>query len=638
MAKVVGIDLGTTNSAIAYMEGGKATIIPNAEGGRITPSVVTITKDGEQIVGEIAKRQSISQPERTIRSIKRKMGTKHLEKIDGKEYTPQEISAMILRKLKRDAEDYLGEEIQEAVITCPAYFTDSQRQATKDAGKIAGLKVLRIINEPTSACLAYGIGKEKDETVLVFDLGGGTFDVSILETAQLEEGDAIYEVKATSGNNLLGGDDFDDRIINWVVKKFKEEEGIDLSDNLSAMQRIRDASENAKIELSSKKRAYVDIPYAAVDKNGQPKNINYELTRAQFQHMTEDLVEKTLGPTREALKDAKIKPSDVDKVLLVGGATRMPAIRDAIAKMFTEEKIFKGINPDECVALGAAVQAGIIKGDVKDVLLLDVTPLTLGIETLGGVFTPIVEKNTTIPTDKSKVFSTASDNQPSVEIHVLQGERKFAKDNKTLGRFQLVGIPPAPRGVPQIEVTFDIDVNGIVSVKAKDLGTGNEQKITVTSPTGISEDDIERMVKEAEKYAEEDEQRLKKVQLRNECDNLIYSVDKLLKESEGKITEAEVKTIKDKQADVKKAMESDDTDQMEKAKEALMEELHKVTAKMYQQAGGQPGGAAGFDPSQFTGAAGQSFGSPGGSGGKQKEEEEHVVDVDYEISDDEEED
>jgi len=630
MAKVVGIDLGTTNSAIAYMEGGTPTIIPNAEGGRITPSVVTISEDGEQVVGEIAKRQAISKPTRTIRSIKRKMGTKHRERIDDKDYTPQEISAMILRKLKKDAEDFLGEEIKQAVITCPAYFTDSQRQATKDAGIIAGLDVLRIINEPTSACLAYGVGKAKDETVLVFDLGGGTFDVSILETYPIES-DTMFEVKATSGNNYLGGDDFDDRIIDWVVAQFKKQEGIDITKNPSAMQRIKDASEKAKIELSLKQRAFVDIPYITVDKDGQPKNINYEISRTQFQRMTEDLVEKTMGPTRQALKDSKKKPEEIDKVLLVGGATRMPAIRDAIAGLFGESKIYKGINPDECVAIGAAVQAGVIKGDVKDVLLLDVTPLTLGIETLGEVFTPIVDRNTTIPTEKSKVFSTASDNQPSVEIHVLQGERKFARDNVTLGKFQLVGIPPAPRGVPQIEVTFDIDVNGIVSVKAKDLGTGNEQKVTVKSPSGITQKDIDKMVRDAEQYEEEDKERLEKVQLKNEADNLVYQVDKLLKEHADKLTETDTKPVKEKQEELKDALKTDNYDDIRTKKDALMDALHKITSKIYQQTGGQPG--ADFDPSQFTQGAGPSFTPPGT---KSQPEEEHIVDVDYEVEDEEE--
>ncbi len=630
MAKVVGIDLGTTNSGIAYMEGGSPTIIPNAEGGRITPSVVTITEDGEQIVGEIAKRQAISKPNRTIRSIKRKMGSTHRVTIDDKKYTPQEISAMILRKMKKDAEDYLGEEIKQAVITCPAYFTDSQRQATKDAGKIAGLDVLRIINEPTAACLAYGVGKERDETILVFDLGGGTFDVSILET-YVEEGDTMFEVKATSGNNLLGGDDFDERVMNWVIDQFKKQEGIDISKNASAMQRIKDASEKAKMELSSKQRAFIDIPYLSVDKDGQPININYEITLSQFQRMTEDLIEKTMGPTRQALKDSKKNPSDIDKVLLVGGATRMPAVRDEIAKMFGESKIYKGINPDECVAIGAAVQAGIIKGDVKDVLLLDVTPLTLGIETLGEVFTPIVDRNTTIPTSKSQIFSTASDNQPSVEIHVLQGERKFAKDNVTLGKFHLVGIPPAPRGIPQIEVTFDIDVNGIVSVKAKDLGTGNEQKVTVSSPSGVDKSDVERMVKDAENYEEEDQKRLDQVQLKNEADHLVYSVDKILKDFKDKVTEEETKSVKEKQEALRQALKTDNYDDIKKKKEILMEELQKISSRIYQQAGGQPG--AGFDPSQFTQGAGPSFTPPGT---KQKPEEEHVVDVDYEVEDDEE--
>jgi len=626
MVKAIGIDLGTTNSAIAFMEGGNPTIIPNAEGGRITPSIVTITKDGEQIVGDIAKRQAISKPERTIRSIKRKMGSTHKVTIDNKSYTPQEISAMILRKLKKDAEDYLGEEIKEAVITCPAYFTDSQRQATKDAGKIAGLEVLRIINEPTSACLAYGVGKNKEETILVFDLGGGTFDVSILETAE-----GLFEVKATSGNTLLGGDDFDDRIMKTVFDYFKKEAGVDLKKDASAVQRVKEGSEKAKIELSIKQRATIDIPYITVDKAGKPKNLNYEITRAQFQGMTADLVEKTMGPTRQALKDSKKKPADIDKVLLVGGATRMPAIRDAIAKMFGEEKIYKGINPDECVAVGAAIQAGIIKGDIKDVLLLDVTPLTLGIETLGQVYTPMVDRNTTIPTSKSQIFSTASENQPSVEIHVLQGERKFSKDNKTLGRFQLIGIPPAPRGVPQIEVTFDIDVNGIVSVKAKDMGTGNEQKVTVTSPSGIHKEDIERMVKDAEQYEAEDQKRLDEVLLKNEADALVYGVDKTLKDLEGKISEDEVSQIKEKQEELRQALTTDNSDQIKQKKDALMETLNEIVSKVYQQAGGQPG-AAGFDPNQFAEGAGASFTPPGTSA-----EPEHVVDVDYEVTDDEDE-
>ncbi len=620
----IGIDLGTTFSAMAVLEGGKPGIVSNAEGTRTTPSVIHI-KDDEVIVGQIARNQAIVDPHHTIRSIKRKIGTNEKMEIDGKEYSPEELSATILQKLKKDAEDYLGEEIKEVVITCPAYFTDSQRQATKDAGKIAGLEVLRIINEPTSACLAYGVGKNKEETILVFDLGGGTFDVSILETAE-----GLFEVKATSGNTLLGGDDFDDRIMKAVYDYFKKEAGVDLTKDASAIQRVKEASEKAKIELSTKQRATIDIPYITVDKNGKPKNLNYEITRAQFQGMTADLVEKTMGPTRQAMKDSKKKPADIDKVLLVGGATRMPAIREEIAKMFGEEKIFKGINPDECVAVGAAIQAGVIKGDVKDVLLLDVTPLSLGIETLGQVYTPMVDRNTTIPTSKSQIFSTAAENQPSVEIHVLQGERKFVKDNKTLGKFQLVGIPPAPRGVPQIEVTFDIDVNGIVSVKAKDMGTGNEQKVTVTSPSGIHKDDIERMVKDAEQYEAEDQIRLDAVQLKNEADALVYGVDKTLKDLEGKISEDEVSQIKEKQEELKQALTTDNIDQIKQKKDALMETLNEIVSKVYQQAGGQPG-AAGFDPSQFAKDAGASFTPPGTSA-----EPEHVVDVDYEVTDDDE--
>ncbi|MHA1220844.1 MAG: molecular chaperone DnaK, partial [Candidatus Heimdallarchaeota archaeon] len=628
----VGIDLGTTNSCIAYMEAGSPTIIPNAEGGRITPSVVTISEDKEQVVGEIAKRQAVSKPKRTIRSIKRQMGTTHRIKIDGKDYTPQEISAMILRKLKKDAEDYLGEEIKEAVITCPAYFTDSQRQATKDAGRIAGLEVLRIINEPTAACLAYGVGKKIDETILVFDLGGGTFDVSIIET-YTDEGDTMFEVKATSGNNFLGGDDFDDRIINWVVDEFKKQEGINLKKNASAMQRIKDASEKAKIELSSKQRAFVDIPYISVDKEGKPLNVNYEITRTQFQRMTDDLVEKTMGPTRQALKDSKKAAKAIDKVLLVGGATRMPAIREAIADMFGEKKIYKGINPDECVAIGAAIQAGVIKGDVKDVLLLDVTPLTLGIETLGGVFTPVVDRNTTIPTGKSQIFSTASDNQPSVEIHVLQGERKFAKDNTALGKFQLVGIPPARRGVPQIEVTFDLDVDGIVNVTAKDLGTGNEQKVTVKSPSGVRKDDIEQMVEDAAKYEEEDKKRLEEVQLKNESDNLIYQLDKLLKENEEKFEKEELEPVLEKQEALKQALTTDDYEDIRTKKDELLEEMQKISSKLYEGTGKQDQPGADFDPSQFVQGENQPFTPPGTQA---KPEEEHIVDVDYEVEDDDE--
>ncbi|WP_019879687.1 molecular chaperone DnaK [Succinispira mobilis] len=576
MAKVIGIDLGTTNSCVAVMEGGEAVVIPNPEGARTTPSVIGFSKTGETLIGQLAKRQAVSNPEGTVISIKRHMGTTYKENKAGKEYTPQELSAMILQKLKEDAEKYLGEKVTQAVITVPAYFTDSQRQATKDAGKIAGLEVLRIINEPTAAALAYGIDKSDDHTILVYDLGGGTFDVSILEL-----GDGVFEVLATNGNNLLGGDDFDQRIMDYLVAEFKKAESIDLSKDKMAMQRLKEAAEKAKIELSGVLTTNVNLPFITADASG-PKHMDISITRAKFDELTADLVEKTMEPTRKALDDAKLSPKDINRVILVGGSTRIPAVQEAI-KRFIGKEPHRGVNPDECVALGAAIQAGVLSGDVKDVLLLDVTPLSLGIETLGGVFTKIIERNTTIPTSRKQVFSTAADNQPAVDIHVLQGEREMAANNKTLGRFELSGIPPAPRGVPKIEVEFDIDANGIVNVKAKDLGTGKEQKITITSSGGLSNEEVERMVKEAEANAAEDKKRKEVIEARNQADSLVYQAEKTIKDMEGKGEEALVEKVKTAVETLKKTLESDDVEAIKKDTEELTKPLYELSAALYKQ-------------------------------------------------------
>ncbi len=589
MGRVVGIDLGTTNSVIAIMDGGEATVITNAEGERITPSVVGFSKTGERLVGRVAKRQATTNPDRTISSIKRKMGTDFKVKIDDKQYSPQEISAMVLQKMKADAEAYLGEKISEAVITVPAYFTDAQRQATKDAGKIAGLEVLRIINEPTAAALAYGLDREGNQTIMVFDLGGGTFDVSILDI-----GDGTFEVKATSGNNRLGGDDFDDRIINWLVQEFKNSNGIDLNNDKMAMHRLKEAAEKAKHELSGVMSTEINIPYITATQEG-PLHLERTLTRAKFNDLTADLVEKTMGPLKQAMKDAGLKPADLDKVILVGGSTRIPAVQEAV-KNFTGKDPFKGINPDEVVGLGAAIQGGVLTGEVTDVVLLDVTPLSLGIETLGGVFTRVIDRNTTIPTSKSQVFTTAADSQPSVDIHVLQGERKMAEYNVTLGRFQLTGIPPAPRGVPQVEVKFDIDVNGIVAVTAKDLATNKEQRITITSNSGLNDDDIERMVRDAEMFAEEDEKRLKEIETRNAADSMIYQADKTMKEFEEQIEDADRDAINNAKEELTKALEGTDIEEIEAKSEALTTAMYAFTAKVYEKMNPQGAGDDGvFD-------------------------------------------
>ena len=611
MSKVIGIDLGTTNSVVAVMEGGEPVVIPNSEGSRTTPSVVAFKKDGERLVGAAAKRQAITNPDRTIVSIKRKMGTDYKVRIDDKEYTPQEISAMILQKLKEEAERYLGTKVSKAVITVPAYFTDAQRQATKDAGRIAGLEVLRIINEPTAASLAYGLDKEGDQTILVFDLGGGTFDVSILEL-----GDGVFEVKATSGNNHLGGDDFDQRIVDYLIAEFKKEHGIDLSKDRMAMQRLRDAAEKAKIELSGVQSTNINLPFIAQGEEG-PLHLDVNLTRAKFNELTADLVEATLGPTRQALADAGLRPEQIDRVILVGGSTRIPAVQEAIKRLMGKEP-HRGVNPDEVVAIGAAIQGAVLAGEVRDIVLLDVTPLSLGIETLGGVFTKLIERNTTIPTSKKQIFTTAADNQTAVDIHVLQGERPMAADNVTLGRFQLTGIPPAPRGVPQIEVTFDIDANGIVNVSAKDLGTGKEQKITITSSGGLSEEDIQRMVREAEAYAEEDKRKKELAEARNEGDSLIYTVDKTMKDLGEKMTAEQKQQIEAARDELKKALEGSDAAAIKAKIDALNKVLHEVSTRLYQQAG-----AAGAGDPTANGKAGAGASS------------DNVVDAEFTVADEE---
>ena len=580
MAKTIGIDLGTTNSCVAVIEGGEPVVIANAEGSRTTPSVVAFAKNGERLVGQVAKRQAVSNPDHTISSIKRQMGSSYKVKINSKEYTPQEISAMILTKLKKDAEAYLGETVTQAVITVPAYFTDSQRQATKDAGRIAGLDVKRIINEPTAAALSYGVDKENDQKVMVYDLGGGTFDVSIIEM-----GDGVQEVLATAGNNRLGGDDFDQKIMDWLVQSFKSDTGIDLSGDKTAMQRLKDEAEKAKIELSGITTAQINIPFITADTTG-PKHLDYTLTRAKFNELTADLVEKTMGPVRQALADSGLKIGEIDKVLMVGGSSRIPAVQEAVKSLIGKDP-FKGINPDECVAIGAAIQAGVLGGDVQGLLLLDVTPLSLGVETQGGVMTKIIERNTTIPTKKSQIFFTAADNQTQVEVNVLQGEREFARDNKQLGLFKLDGIAPAMRGVPQIEVTFDIDANGIVNVSAKDLGTGREQHITITSNTNMSKDDIEKAIHDAEQYAAEDKKRREEVDKRNDAENLVYAVEKLLNENGAHISDADKENLTSKVAAVKSALSSNNMDAIQSAKDELQKDMYAVSEKLYQDAAAQ---------------------------------------------------
>ncbi len=611
MGKIIGIDLGTTNSCVAVMEGGEPTVITNAEGSRTTPSVVAFSNTGERLVGKVAKNQAITNPDRTISSIKRDMGTDRKVKIDNKSYTPQEISAMVLQKLKADAESYLGETVTDAVITVPAYFSDSQRQATKDAGKIAGLNVLRIINEPTAASLAYGIDKEEEQKILVYDLGGGTFDVSILEI-----GDGVFEVLATNGNTRLGGDDFDQKVMDYIVSEFKKSSGIDLSKDKMAMQRIKEAAEKAKIELSGVMQASINLPFITADSAG-PKHLDMTLTRAKFDELTADLVEATVEPTKKAMADANVKPADLNKVILVGGSTRTPAVQDKV-KSLTGKDPFKGINPDECVAIGAAIQAGVIGGEVNDIVLLDVTPLSLGIETLGGVSTRLIERNTTIPTKKSQVFSTAADGQTSVEIHVLQGEREMAAHNKTLGRFNLTGIPPAPRGVPQIEVTFDIDANGIVHVSAKDLGTGNEQKVTITASTNMSKDDIDKAVKDAEKFAEDDKKEKERVEIRNNADALVFQTEKTLKDLGSKVSSEDKGKIEAEISSVKSALAGSDNSAIKAAADKLSQVSYDVFGKIYSQANAQANAAN----------------MGGGAEAEQQKPKDDVVDAEYEVVDD----